>query len=265
MNPDRLAKAIQSLADLVTRLRGPGGCPWDAKQTDDDVKIYLLEEAYEVLDAIEKSSPHDVCSELGDLLFQISFLARTAAERNEFDFVDVVESITEKMIRRHPHVFGHTEVSNAEEVSLNWAEIKKKEKGHSHDAAFFIENVPADLPALLRAHRLQERVSKIASAKEDIQEVENQIQSCFDALKAEAVKSDEEAIVEKMGDLFFRLVTLCRLLHLNAEHVLRVANQKYLKRFVQLVHTLNASGIQIDKATPNQIDRAWHEIKQQQK
>ncbi|MBW2216862.1 MAG: nucleoside triphosphate pyrophosphohydrolase, partial [Deltaproteobacteria bacterium] len=119
MDPDRLLKAVTGLVDLVEKLRGPGGCPWDAKQTDATIKLYLLEEAYEVLDAIEKTSPPDVCEELGDLLFHIFFLARLAEERKEFDFSEVVEKITEKMIRRHPHVFGNTTVDSADDVAVN--------------------------------------------------------------------------------------------------------------------------------------------------
>ena len=128
MEPDKLSGALLALVELVARLRGPGGCPWDAKQTDETLKIYLLEEAYEVLDAVERSSPRQVCQELGDLLFQILFLAHLAEERQEFDLVDVLETIREKMIRRHPHVFGDVAVETAEDVAENWAEIKRNEK-----------------------------------------------------------------------------------------------------------------------------------------
>ena len=152
MNSNRLSKAVVALTDLVTRLRSPAGCPWDAKQTDSTLKMYLLEEAYEVLDAIENSSPEDVCLELGDLLFQILFLAQLAAERKEFDFTDVVEKITEKMIRRHPHVFGETRVADAEDVKRNWAKIKAKEKEAARKTSSVVESVSMNLPALLRAH-----------------------------------------------------------------------------------------------------------------
>ena len=129
MDINRSADAIRSLVKLVARLRGPGGCPWDAEQTDDTIKIYLLEEAYEVLDALEDASPGEVCSELGDLLFQILFLTQLASEREEFDFNGVVEGITEKMTRRHPHVFGDTKVNGSEDVASNWAVIHSKGTG----------------------------------------------------------------------------------------------------------------------------------------
>ncbi|MBL6978842.1 MAG: MazG family protein, partial [Desulfobacteraceae bacterium] len=159
MDINRSADAIRSLVKLVARLRGPGGCPWDAEQTDDTIKIYLLEEAYEVLDALEGVSPREVCSELGDLLFQILFLAQLASERGEFDFNEVVEGITEKMTRRHPHVFGDTRVDGAEDVASNWVKIKRKETGRPKSTSFLLQSVPSDLPALLRAHRLSERAS----------------------------------------------------------------------------------------------------------
>ncbi|HDZ89447.1 MAG TPA: nucleotide pyrophosphohydrolase, partial [Deltaproteobacteria bacterium] len=119
MDAQRLAAAMRSLMELVDRLRGPGGCPWDAEQTDATVRIYLLEEAYEVMEAIEGSSPQEVCAELGDLLFQILFLARLASERGEFDLIEVIEGITRKMIRRHPHVFGDAKIQNVDDVSSN--------------------------------------------------------------------------------------------------------------------------------------------------
>jgi tetrapyrrole methylase family protein/MazG family protein len=128
MNKDQLAKALSALSDLVSRLRGPEGCPWDREQTDSSIKMYLLEEAYEVLDAIENGSPEGVCEELGDLLFQIIFLASLAEVRGEFDLTEVMEKIASKMIRRHPHVFGDAQVKNPAEVSKNWEEIKKNGK-----------------------------------------------------------------------------------------------------------------------------------------
>jgi len=155
MDTDRLAGAIRSLVELVTRLRGPGGCPWDAKQTDSTIKIYLLEEAYEVLDALEDSSPEEVCSELGDLLFQILFLAQLASERGEFDFNEVVEGITEKMTRRHPHVFGNTRVESAEDVSSNWVKIKRTEKGKSKETSFLLQSIPSGLPALFKGAQVE--------------------------------------------------------------------------------------------------------------
>jgi MazG family protein len=229
MDADRLCRAIVALVELVTRLRSPGGCPWDVKQTDSTLKMYLIEEAYEVLDAIEKSSPKDVCMELGDLLFQILFLAHLAAERKEFDFTEVVEKITEKMIRRHPHVFGETSVDSVEDVTLNWARIKSKEKGAAQKTLSVFESVPTNLPALLRTHRLSERASKLDPDLANGEEIWNKVLEQFEALKSAVTREDTDSVREAMGWLLFSLSNLTRHWGFNAENLLRLTNQEFLE------------------------------------
>ena len=242
MDPDRLSSAIVDLVNLVERLRGPGGCPWDAEQTDATVKIYLLEEAYEVLEAIEKASSPDVCLELGDLLFQVLFLARLAEERNEFDLVEIIEKITEKMVHRHPHVFGAERVETAEDVALNWAKIKKSEKG-ALQATSLLESVPVNLPALLRAHRLGERASRegfdplnagAGIAPPGKGQIWDGVRERFERLRSALAEKDKELIGEVMGDLLFDMAGLARVWQLNAEDVLRLANQRFLERFEEM-------------------------------
>lgn len=261
MDSDRLSKAIVALANLVARLRGPGGCPWDAKQTDSSIGIYLLEEAYEVLDAIEISSPGDVCQELGDLLFQILFMAKLAEERKEFDFIEVIERITEKMIRRHPHVFGKTMVDNAEDVALNWAKIKKREKGASHETSSLLESVPMNLPALLRAHRLSERAAKEGFQRANSNETWVWAQKRFEKLRSAIKKEDRVQVADDMGELLFSLVNLAREHGLNAEHTLRISNRRFLDRFERMERELKASGIEPEEATPEQMEHAWKRVK----
>ena len=231
MDSDRLSRAIVTLVELVARLRNPGGCPWDAKQADSTLKMYLLEEAYEVLDAIEQSSPQDVCMELGDLLFQILFLARLAAERKEFDFTEVVEKITEKMIRRHPHVFGGTSVDSAEDVKLNWARIKAEEKGAAQKTSSVFESVPTNLPALLRTHRLSERASKLNPDLANGEKIWNKVLGQFEALKSAVTREDRDSVREAMGGLLFSLSNLTRHWGFNAENLLRLTNQEFLECF----------------------------------
>ena len=231
MDTNKLSSAIVDLVKLVERLRGPGGCPWDAEQTDETIKIYLLEEAYEVLDAIEKSSSTDVCLELGDLLFQVLFLARLAEERKEFDLVEVIERITEKMIRRHPHVFGEVRVDTAEDVVVNWAKIKESEKEGNLQATSSLKSVPVNLPALLRAHRLRERASRAGLASPDTGRIWDGVQERFEKLRIALAEKDKDLVGEVMGDLLFDLVGLARAWRLNAEDVLRLANQGFLERF----------------------------------
>lgn len=230
MDPDRLLKAVTGLVDLVEKLRGPGGCPWDAKQTDATIKLYLLEEAYEVLDAIEKTSPPDVCEELGDLLFHIFFLARLAEERKEFDFSEVVEKITEKMIRRHPHVFGNTTVDSADDVAVNWARIKQEEKKKNGDTSSLLDGVPISLPALLRAHRLGERASKTGVGTLDAHDAWERVLEKIGDMKETAVSKDKDLLGHEIGALLFRLADLARLWGLNSEQLLRDANREFLNR-----------------------------------
>ncbi len=261
MEGDRFAAAMQSLVDLVARLRGPGGCPWDAKQTDDTLKMYLIEEAYEVLDAVEDASPEEVCSELGDLLFQIIFLAHLAWERKEFDFADVVETVTRKMIRRHPHVFGDTQVENADEVAVNWARIKQAEGEVSEDVSGRLRKVPGSLPALLRAHRLSERAARAGFDWPSADDVWTKVLEETEELEAAAAQGDREARAAELGDLLFTLVNLARHWGENAEGLLRYANRKFLHRFEKMEKELAESGTALEDASLEQMDSAWEDVK----
>jgi tetrapyrrole methylase family protein/MazG family protein len=262
MADDRISAAIRSLVDLVGRLRGPGGCPWDAKQTDDTLKIYLIEEAYEVLDAIEGASPKEVCSELGDLLFQILFLAHLASERKEFDFADVVETITRKMIRRHPHVFGDAQVESADDVASNWARIKQSERGSCGDIFSSLQKVPSGSPALLRAHRMGERAAKAGFDWGDADEVWTKVEEEMGEMRTAMVDGDSRAMASELGDLLFTLTNLARHWGENAENLLRKANEKFLRRFERMERRLTDSGIRLEDATLDQMNAAWEDIKE---
>ena len=229
MSNDQLASALIALSDLVSRLRGPEGCPWDREQTDSTIKTYLLEEAYEVLDAIENGSPESVCEELGDLLFQIIFLASLAEVRGEFDFTEVMEKIASKMIRRHPHVFGGAQVKNPAEVSKNWAEIKKAEKGASDAIQPLLERVPIDLPALMRAHRLIERALQSNMDLKNETKIRETVHKEYEELQRAIVEDDKERIGILVGELLFSLANLARHFGSNAEDALRGANKKFIE------------------------------------
>ena len=193
--------------------------------------MYLLEEAYEVLDAIERDIPEEVCHELGDLLFQIIFLASIGEDKNEFDLLEVMERIEEKMIRRHPHVFGQAKVESAEEVSENWQKIKKGENGGARSAASLLQGVPQALPALLRTHRLCERASSSDFPPPDQGKDWSRVEEDFRELGRSLSEKNTSEIGEKVGRLLFDLANLSRHWGLNAEHLLRVTNQKFLERF----------------------------------
>jgi len=265
MNKDRLSGAVSNLNDLVFRLRGPGGCPWDAAQTDDTIKMYLLEEAYEVLDAIDGKSPGDVCEELGDLIFQIFFLSALAKEREEFDLSEVIEGITEKMIRRHPHVFGDKTIKDPAEVSDNWDKIKKEEKKEYNSTLFRLNNVPMNLPSLLRAHRLSERASKVGFDWTGKEEIREKVREEFEELTEALNEKDEKKVFEEIGDLMFSLVNLARHWGFNSEQLMMDANRKFIKRFQRMEEELNADGPGIEDAGIDKMNRAWEKIKSPEK
>jgi len=229
MDKDALSGSLFALIDLLSRLRGPDGCPWDALQTDSTIRMYVLEEAYEVVDAVERGRPEDVCQELGDLLFQILFLASLGEERGEFDFVDVIERITKKMKGRHPHVFGTVEVNSAEEVAENWQEIKKREKDSPETSSSLLQGLPADLPALLRAHRLNERA--LQADLDGLVGIKgwSGVEARFEKLKQAVSSKDKKQIGREMGELLFGMANLARDWGLNAEDLLRESNQRFIE------------------------------------
>jgi tetrapyrrole methylase family protein/MazG family protein/ATP diphosphatase len=231
MDRTRLAGALLALYELVARLRGPGGCPWDARQTPDTVKMYLLEECYEVLDAIERGRPPQVCQELGDLLFQILFLACMGEEKGDFDLLEILEGIHEKMVRRHPHVFGREEAKTPEEVVRNWARIKEEERGTTEDPGSLLRSVPAGLPALLRAHRLCERAGNSGEPHRDASDLQAAVEMDVETLKDSLARKDEASQRVILGRLLFDLAGLARSLGFNAEDLLRKANEEFIDEF----------------------------------
>lgn len=229
MNRNDPAEVFTALWSLVERLRAPGGCPWDAKQTAESIKTYVLEEAYEVADAVERRSPEEVCHELGDLLFQVLFMASIYKGSGDFDLVQVLETIRNKMVRRHPHVFGTAEVNSAEEVAANWEKIKKEELGLSENDRWPLEKVPENLPALLRAHRLIERAVKHGVLAPGAEKRWGDFQNPWGALKEAVQERDRERIATNIGEALFGLVALAREWGLNGEDLLREKNRHFIE------------------------------------
>lgn len=239
MDKNRLAEAIAELTDLVTTLRSPGGCPWDARQTSETIKMYLLEEAYEVVDAVEGGSMKEIRGELGDLLFQILFLARLGEEKGFFDLVDVIEGITEKMVHRHPHVFGSMDLETAEEVADNWAVLKRKERGRDGSLAFELNSIPRNLPALLRAQRLSGRAARGGTqgqpavpepSWERAQARVGEIRQCVEG-------KENERAQEMFSKLLFDLAGLAGRNGWNAEDLLRRANRRFIEQLDETENT----------------------------
>ena len=256
---EKLCDALISLLEIMERLRAPDGCPWDAQQTEQTLKVYLLEEAYEVLDAIEKEDPEALCEELGDLFFQIIFLTQLAKEKGKFTFLNVMERIRDKMIRRHPHVFGEKKVRDAQEVVDNWVKIKRQEKKEKPEEV--LNRVPASLPALLRAHRLSERAARFGFDWKDKEQVWEKVKEEFLELKTAMEEKSAEKVKEEIGDLIFSLVNLSRHWGFNAEDILRQTNTKFTDRFNKMILSLREKGIDVEKASIEQMDQIWEEIK----
>ena len=225
--------SIKALIALVESLRGEPGCPWDKKQTPRTMLIYLIEEMFELADAIESDSVEDVREELGDVLFHIVFITRLFQETGDFSVYDVARDITEKMIRRHPHVFGTARVDSTDEIRQNWYQIKKNEKKQSKNESV-LDSVPIKLPALMRAYRIGERTAQYGFDGEDRESLLDKLNSEFDQLKHSIKNSKSDRISYNFGILLFSLVNLARLLKIHPETALSGAVKTFENRFRQM-------------------------------
>jgi tetrapyrrole methylase family protein/MazG family protein len=225
--------SIKDLIALVESLRGEPGCPWDKKQTPRTMLIYLIEEMYELVDAIESDSAEDVREELGDVLFHIVFMTRLFQEAGAFSVYDVAGDITKKMIRRHPHVFGADRVDNTDEIRENWHQIKQNEKKRSKEESV-LDSVPIKLPALMRAYRIGERTARCGFDREDRESLLDKLNSEFDQLKHSIKNTRSDRISNYFGSLLFSLVQLARFLKIHPESALSGAVKTFEKRFRQM-------------------------------
>ena len=254
--------SFSKLTKVMAILRSEQGCAWDLEQTHDTLKPCLIEESYEVLDAIEKNDMYNLCEELGDLLLQVVFHSQLASEESEFDIQDVLQGIIQKLIRRHPHVFGEEKVETADDVVLAWDRIKKEEKiGENDELAFF--NDPIGLPALMWASSTQRRVAKVGFDWSDIDGPWGKVQEELQELKT--ALSDGIGIREELGDLMFSIVNLSRFLELDAEEVLRDTIHKFQRRFLKMVEITQKNGLDIEQLPLDKMDVFWEEAKSQEK
>ena len=255
--------AIDRLVAIMDRLRGPGGCPWDREQTLHTLSGYLLEEAYEVADAVASGKGEALCEELGDLLLQIVFMARIARENGWFSIEDVADSISEKMIRRHPHVFGETEVAGAEEVVRNWEEIKREERRDQPEASV-LDGVPAALPGLLKAYRMTQKAAAVGFDWDRPGDVIDKLKEEVAELEAE-VRSGEEVSINRvrgeMGDVLFVMANLARHLGIEPETALGETNAKFQSRFRGVEKRARAVGRKLSDMSLEELDALWNEVK----
>lgn len=244
--------------DIVARLRAPDGCPWDQKQTHLSLRKHLLEEAYEVLEALDAQDSQGLCEELGDLLLQVFLHAQVATEAGEFKLIDSVSSVITKLIRRHPHVFGTVHVNDADEVLRNWEEIKKEEKGGEFVSS--LAGVSELLPALALSQEMQDRAARIGFDWDDIQGVKDKVQEELLELEQAQGAEDREA---ELGDVLFSLVNLARWLDLDAESALRGANHRFERRFVEVEKSVSEQGRRLKDMTVDEMEEIWQEVKAQ--
>ncbi len=272
------SKNIKDLIAIMAALRTPGtGCPWDLEQSFETIAPYTIEEAYEVVDAIERGDISDLRDELGDLLLQVVFHARLAEEQGSFQFDDVVHAITTKLIRRHPHVFGHLKELKPDAVKALWAEIKSQEKaeklaekraagiGADPAASSILADIPHNLPALIRAEKLQSKASKVGFDWHSAHLVLDKIREETNEIEEALAKNDAKNIEEEIGDLLFVVANLARHLSVNPEGALRKANLKFIRRFNYIEENIKALDNDIKSASLEEMERFWNEARQADK
>lgn len=253
--------AVNRLLSIMQTLRDPArGCPWDRQQTFTSIAPYTLEEAYEVIDAIQRADFDDLRDELGDLLFQVVFYAQMAEEQQRFSFDDICHAISDKLERRHPHLFGDAQVNSAAEVGQNWEAIKRGERAEKaqHSA---LDNIPKALPALMRAHKIQKRCQSVGFDWDSLGPVLEKVHEEIDEVMHEAQQAvvDQHKLEEEIGDLLFATVNLSRHLGSKAEIALQKANDKFERRFRQVEAILREQGR--DNATLDEMEAAWQQVK----
>lgn len=259
--------AIERLLGIMKTLRDPQhGCPWDREQTFATIAPYTLEETYEVLDAIQREDFDDLRGELGDLLFQVVFYAQMASEQERFNFEDICVAISDKLERRHPHIFGDATAETSSDVLKNWEAIKTAERADKtqHSA---LDDIPKALPALMRAHKIQKRCHNVGFDWTTLGPVVAKVHEEIDEVMHEAQQSvvDGEKLEEEIGDLLFATVNLSRHLGSKAETALQKANDKFERRFREVEAIINAQGLSMPGATLEQMEAAWQQVKQGEK
>jgi len=244
--------------DIVARLRAPGGCPWDREQTHESLKRNLLEESYEVIEAIDQGDPTVLSEELGDLLVQVAFHADISKEAGDFQLEDVLRKINSKLVRRHPHVFADGHAQDTREVERNWEQIKAQERKEKGESKSPVEGIPVDMPALAYAQLMQDRVGKAGFEWNDVSGVLDKIVEEVAELKA-AVTPEEK--VHELGDLLFTMVNLTRWSGAHAEDVLRQANQRFGKRYLSMENLAAERSLDFNALPLEQKEELWQEAK----
>lgn len=270
-----MSKSFDDLVQLMARLRAPGGCPWDRKQTHESLKPYLLEEAYEALEAIDHADMSRLREELGDVLLQVLFHAQIGSEHDAFSVEDVLRSLSEKLIRRHPHVFGtpeqQQEALNPDEVKVRWEQIKRNEREQKGQDGSALEGVPKTLPALLRAYQVQARAGRVGFDWPDVSPVLSKLEeemeefrdatAAYSAATAATSEAAKRQLESEVGDVLFTMVNVARFLKINPEEALRTTINRFIDRFQSVESQAAALGRPLDDMTLQEMDVLWTEAK----
>ena len=251
---------FEALVNVIATLRSENGCPWDRAQTHETLKPTLIEETYEVVEAIDAAVPSKLKEELGDLLLNVMLQAQIAAESQHFTIGDVIQTITEKLIRRHPHVFGDVEADDTETVFKNWEEIKRQERGYE-DRHSVLDGVPDALPSLQRAQKLQRRATGVGFDWEELADVIAKVDEEVGEVKASLKTNEPDATEMELGDLLFAVVNLCRFLNVQAEEALRQANRKFTARFKWMEAEIERRGKSFADYDLAGLDAIWEAAK----
>lgn len=253
------------LVELMDILRGPQGCPWDKEQTRETLKPMLIEEAYEALEALDRTNPDELCEELGDLLFQVVFHSRISQENGEFDAYEVCRRLYEKMVGRHPHVFGGTSYASAQELLKHWEDIKAAEKEASGAAvkkrASLLDGIPEHLPALYTTYQITSKASRVGFDWSDVEGIRDKFLEEFEELKAVFQNGDPEHIKDEVGDLLFTAVNIARFLQIDPETALKRANHKFAARFKEMEKHFAEQGKPLREVSLKEMDEFWERAK----
>lgn len=263
MKVDFVFKANYNIDDLLLImkiLRSESGCPWDREQTHESIKKSLIEETYEVIEAINKEDTELLKEELGDVLLQVVFHSEMESEKSSFDFSDVCDGICKKLIERHPHVFADIDVKDSAEVLVNWEEIKSKTKNRKTQTEKML-SVPRELPALMRSEKLQEKAAKVGFDWSDVSGAFEKLQEETEELKEALEKNDRENMTEELGDLLFSAVNVSRFIKVDAEEALTLACDKFIKRFSEVENLAEERNIDMKSASLSELDKLWDEVK----
>lgn len=257
-------KGFEKALDVMSRLRAPDGCPWDRDQNHHTLKPYLIEEAYEVIDAIDSGDPTRLREELGDLLLQVIFHCQLAREKGLFDASNVAEALADKMISRHPHVFGENQADSTDEVLRNWEISKRKERGKQGENGgppSILDGVPSAMPSLQRAQRLQSKASRVGFDWSEADKAAKKVEEEWRELQEAVATGDKIAQEREMGDFLFAAVNYSRKLKINAEEATRNCNERFIERFHHIEAALRTQNLSPEQVSLNELDRLWDEAK----